>query len=151
MLRIVEVGVGCGAISVALDLARENATRHGVVDRVTLLEGYILKTVPGAIDILVSNPPYIPSTELPNLAREIINHEPRVALDGGPDGMSVIDQLIEQAKDHLSPGAAMFIEIGWDQGEVAISHARHLWPEAQACITPDLAGLRSPVGVTQPV
>ena len=71
--------------------------------------------------------------------------------------MSIIDRLIEQAKDNLSPSGAIFIEIGWDQGEVAISHAQHLWPDAQASITPDLAGmdriltLRSPVGITQPV
>ena len=159
-LNIVDVGTGCGAIAIALahhlpqatviatdispdalQLACENAARHDVQDRVTLLHADLLISVPQPIDILVSNPPYIPSADIPNLAREIANHEPRLALDGGPDGMSVIDRLIEQAKDNLSPSGAMFIEIGWDQGEVAISHARHLWPDAQASITPDLAGL----------
>ncbi len=175
-LNIVDVGTGCGAIAItlahhlpqatviatdispdALQLACENAARHDVQDRVTLLHADLLSPLPRPIDILVSNPPYIPSPEIPSLAREITNHEPRLALDGGPDGMAVIERLIEQAKDNLNPGGAIFIEIGWDQGEAAMSQAKHLCPEAQASITPDLAGLdrvltlRSPVGVTQPV
>ena len=175
-LTIVDAGTGCGAIAialvhhlpqatviatdispVALQLAYENAARHDVQDRVTLLHGDLFAHLPRPIDIVVSNPPYIPSTELPNLAREITDHEPGLALDGGPDGMAVIRRLIQQAKDNLSLGGAMFIEIGWDQGRQALSRARHLWPEAQASITPDLAGLdrvltlRSPIRAAQPV
>ena len=175
-LNVVDVGTGCGAIAVtlavhlpkatitatdlspeALELAAENVAIHHVQDRVTLLQGDLLAPVSRPIDILVSNPPYIPSTEIPNLAKEIINHEPRLALDGGPDGMAVIGHLVEQAKDKLRLGGAMFIEIGWDQGRRALAHARHLWPYSQASITPDLADLDrvltllSPVGVTQPV
>ena len=175
-LNIVDVGTGCGAIAVALatclptasiiatdishnalQLAYENAARHGVQNRINLLQGDLLAPLPRPIDILVSNPPYIPSPEIPNLAREITKHEPRLALDGGPDGMSVIDRLIEQAKDKLTPGGAMLIEIGWNQGDAAISHARRLWPDSKASITPDLAGLdriltlRSPIGAAQPV
>ena len=69
--------------------------------------------------------------------------------------MAVIERLIEQAKDKLTPGGAMFIEIGWDQGQRVMAHARNLWPDSKASITPDLAGLdriltlRSPV--TAPV
>ena len=175
-LTIVDVGTGCGAIAIALAvyipaatifatdlsvdalaLARENIIRHGVEDRVVLLGGDLLASVAQLVDILVSNPPYIPSTEVPNLAREISDHEPRMALDGGPDGIAVIEPLIQQAKDKLSPGGAMFIEIGWDQGQRALACSRDLWPDFEISITPDLAGLdrvlslRSPAGVAQPV
>ena len=159
-LTIVDVGTGCGAIAIAiathlpgasiiatdispdaLALARENTTRHSVEDRVTLLHGDLLSLLPQPVDILVSNLPYIPSTELPYLAREITNHEPRLALDGGPDGMAVIRRIIQQAKDNLSLDGATFIEIGWDQGQRVMAHAQNLWPNSQASITPDLAGL----------
>ena len=169
-LTIVDVGTGCGAIAIALathlpwakifatdistdalQLARENAARHDVQTRVTLLHGDLLAPLPPSIEILVSNLPYIPSTELPNLAREIACHEPRLALDGGPDGMAAIHRLIEQAKDKLNPGGAMFVEIGWDQGKRIMAHTRHLWPEAKASITPDLSGLDRILTIKPPV
>ncbi len=174
-LNIADVGVGCGAISIALavnlprakivatdispaalKLASENISRHRVEDRVTLLEGDLLQPVSGPIDILVSNPPYIPSAQLDALPREIRDHEPRVALDGGEDGMAVIERLIRQAKNKLRPGGAMFIEISWDLGKQALARSRELWPDSEVSITPDLAGLdrvltlRSPIGATQP-
>ena len=173
-LNTTEVGVGCGAISIALavhlpgarvvatdispaalKLANENVSRHRVDDRVTLLEGDLLQPVSGPIDILVSNPPYIPSAQLDALPREIRDHEPRIALDGGPDGMAAIEQLIIQARDKLSPGGAMFVEIGWDLGKLALACSLELWPESEVSISPDLAGLdrvltlRSPIGAAQ--
>ena len=175
-LNIIDVGTGCGAIAVALakhlptatifstdlshdalELARENLALHNLEDRVVMLHGDLLALNLPPIDILVSNPPYIPSPEISTLAPEIRDHEPRLALDGGPDGLSIIERLVEQARDKLSPGGAMFIEIGWDQGESAASRARHFWPDAQASITPDLAGLDrvltllSPIAAAQPV
>ena len=174
-INIAEVGVGCGAIAIALavnltgarvvatdispaalKLASENVSRHCVEDRVTLVEGDLLQDVSGPIDILVSNPPYIPSAHLATLPREIRDHEPRVALDGGENGITVIEQLIRQAKDKLRPGGAMFVEIGWDLGERALARSLELWPESEVSITPDLAGLdrvltlRSPIGAAQP-
>ena len=175
-LNIAEVGVGCGAIAIALavnlsgarvvatdispaalKLASENVSRHRVEDRVTLLEGDLLQPVSGPIDILVSNPPYIPSSQVDILPREIRDHEPRVALDGGEHGMILIERLICQAKDKLRPGGAMFVEIGWDLGDRALARSLELWPESEVSITPDLAGLdrvltlRSPIGAAQPV
>ena len=174
-LNIAEVGVGCGAIAIALavnlsgarivatdispaalKLASENVSRHGVEDRITLLEGDMLQPVSGPIDILVSNPPYIPSSQVDILPREIRDHEPRVALDGGEHGMTVIERLIRQAKRKLKPGGAMFVEIGWDLGDRVLAQAQGLWPESEVSITPDLAGLdrvltlRSPIGAAQP-
>ena len=174
-LNITEVGVGCGAIAIALavnlsrarivatdispaalKLASENVSSHGVEDRVTLLEGDLLQPVSGPIDILVSNPPYIPSAQLAALPREIRDHEPRVALDGGENGMVLIERLICQAKEKLRPGGAMFVEIGWDLGDRVLARSFELWPESEVSITPDLAGLdriltlRSPIGAAQP-
>ena len=174
-LTIAEVGVGCGAITIALavnlsgarlvatdispaalELASENVSSHGVEDRVTLLEGDLLQPVSGPIDILVSNPPYIPSAQLAALPREIRDHEPRVALDGGENGIVLIERLICQAKDKLRPGGAMFVEIGWDLGDRALARSLELWPESEVSITPDLAGLdrvltlRSPIGAAHP-
>ena len=168
--------MGCGAISIALavhlpwarieatdiapaalKLANENVSKHRVEDRVTLLEGDLLQPVSGPIDILVSNPPYIASTQLAALPMEIRDHEPRVALDGGDDGMAIIERLIRQAKNKLRPGGAMFIEIGWDLGKQALARSRELWPDSEVSITPDLAGLdrvltlRSPIGAVQPI
>ena len=173
--KIADVGVGSGTIAItlavnlpgarvvatdispsALNLASENVSRHGVEDRVTLLDGDLLQPVSGPIDILVSNPPYISSAQLATLPREIRGHEPRVALDGGDDGMAAIERLICQAKDKLRPGGAMFVEIGWDLGERALVRSLELWPESEVSITPDLAGidrvltLRSPIGAAQP-
>ena len=174
-LSIAEVGVGCGAIAialavnlsgarvvatdispVALELASENVSRHCVEDRVTLLNGDLLDAVSGPINILVSNPPYIPSAQLAALPREIRDHEPRVALDGGENGMVLIERLICQAKEKLRPGGAMFVEIGWDLGDRVLARSFELWPESEVSITPDLAGLdriltlRSPIGAAQP-
>ena len=174
-LNIADVGVGCGAIAIALavnlpgarvvatdispaalKLASENVSRHRVEDRVTLLNGDLLDSVSGPIDILVSNPPYISSAQLATLPREIRDHEPRGALDGGANGMAVIEQLIRQAKDKLRPGGAMFVEIGWDLGKRALARSLELWPESEVSITPDLAGLDrvltlcSPIGAAQP-
>ena len=174
-LNIAEVGVGCGAIAIALavnlsgarvlatdispaalKLASENLSMHRVEDRVTLLEGDLLQPVSGPIDILVSNPPYISSAQIAALPREIRDHEPRVALDGGEHGMTVIERLIRRAKEKLRPGGAMFVEIGWDLRERAKARSLELWPESEVSITPDLAGLdrvltlRSPIGAAQP-
>ena len=175
-LTIVDVGTGCGAIAIALSvymtaatifatdlsadalaLAGENVARHGVQDRVILLQGDLLAPIPSPIDILVSNPPYISSSEISNLAREITGHEPLLALDGGPCGMTVIERLLKQAKSKLSPGGAMFVEIGWDQGQRALACSRDLWPDSEAVITSDLAGLdrvltiKPPIPAAQPV
>ncbi len=136
---VVEVGCGSGVIAVslaleipaaevwatdldarAIDLARHNARRHGVERRVHLCHGELLRPLPdrlrGAVDLLVSNPPYIPHRDLAGLPIEV-QHDPPAALDGGPDGLVVLRALAEAAGAWLRPGGWLALEIGADQGE----------------------------------
>ena len=134
--RILEIGTGSGAIAVslakecpraevwatdvsgpALDVARQNARRHGVERRVHWLRGDLLAPVrglPGGFDVLVSNPPYIPRGEIPCLQREVRDWEPALALDGGIDGMDFYRRVVRDGVRHLRDGGLMAVEIGAD-------------------------------------
>jgi release factor glutamine methyltransferase len=164
---VVDVGTGSGCIAVALAVhlpdaiiyaidispaalavAQRNAERHGVVEQVHLLAGDVLSPRPGPVDLIVSNPPYIPSGQCASLPASIRDHEPRLALDGGPDGMAIIQQLLVQAPAVLRQpepergrfGGGLLIEIGADQREAATQLARTFLPQAAVRVHPDLAG-----------
>jgi release factor glutamine methyltransferase len=158
-LSLADVGTGSGCIAIALavhapqarimaldlspdalDVARANAGRHGVADRITFLQSDLLAALPKAVDLIVANPPYIAADEWPGLPREVREHEPQLALDGGPDGLDVIRRLLEQAPARLRPGGALLVEIGAGQGAAATRLARQLYPSADVAIQPDLAG-----------
>jgi release factor glutamine methyltransferase len=133
---IVDVGTGSGCIAVslalslpqaeiygtdcssaALQVARENLVRHGVADRVTLLEGDLLEpletcSVQGRLTAILSNPPYIPEDELDRLQPEVRLFEPRLALAGGPDGLAIHRRLISAAVRLLTPGGILAMEVG---------------------------------------
>ncbi len=96
----------------ALGLARENATRLGLADRVSFVESDLLAAVTGTFDLIVANLPYIARGEIPALAREV-RHDPLNALDGGPDGLDLFRRFFPQATDHLRGRLAL--EIGHDQ------------------------------------
>lgn len=101
------------ASAAALAVARENATRCIVADRIRFILGDRLASVSGlAFDLLVSNPPYIPSGDWAGLEAEVQVHEPRLALDGGPDGLEVIRHLAEHAADVLQPNGRIMLEFG---------------------------------------
>lgn len=141
---IAEVGCGSGAVIVslaralgearfyaidasreALGVARQNARRHEVADRILFLRGDLLrplrgKRLGGALDQVVSNPPYIPRGEIPNLARDIRLYEPHRALNGGRDGLFFYRRLIPQALDFLRPGGWLILEMGGDQGSAIL-------------------------------
>ena len=164
---VVDVGTGSGCIAVALAahlpdaiiyaidistaalaVAHRNAERYGVAERVPLLVGDVLSPRPSPIDLIVSNPPYIPSGECASLPASIRGHEPRLALDGGSDGMAIIQRLLIQAPAVLrngepeegEAGGGLLIEIGADQGEAASQLARTFFPQAAVRVHPDLAG-----------
>ena len=130
-LRIADVGTGSGILAIcagqiasaqitatdvspaALEVARANALEHQVADRIQFVLGDLLAEVPQQqrFDYIVSNPPYVSRDELAQLARDVKDHEPRIALDGGPDGMSVITRLVDEAAQRLEPGGWLLCEI----------------------------------------
>jgi release factor glutamine methyltransferase len=133
-LRIIDIGAGSGAIGVALAtelpdarvtatdisgralaVARQNAERHAVADRMEFLEGDLFAASKGTFDVVVSNPPYIPDAVYPLLPEGIRAYEPRAALLAGPDGTDFHREIIGQGAGRLKPGGRMFLEIGEGQ------------------------------------
>ena len=136
---IADIGTGTGCVAVALahrlpkarivavdispealETARGNATSLGVADRVDFRLGDLLAPLAGLRpDLIVSNPPYIPTKDIAGLDPGVRDHEPTLALDGGPDGLRVIERLAEQALSLLAPGGKLLVEIGAGQEEGA--------------------------------
>lgn len=156
-LTIADVGAGSGAIAIALayhlpgaivyaidtaplELARENARRHNVAN-IIFLQGNLLEPLPEPVDMIAANLPYVPTPVWETLPPEIRDHEPRPALDGGPDGLVLIRGLLQQAPSYLRPNGLLVLEIGSDQGERVQRLAREAFPGADVQIKPDLAGL----------
>ena len=103
----------------AIAIARENASFHQVADRVEILESDLFAAIPAnaRFDLIVGNPPYIPSVEIDQLDAEVAKHEPRLALDGGPDGLSILRRIIEQAVQFAVPGGLLLLEFTPEQAE----------------------------------
>ena len=111
------VFVGLDISAEALSLAKENAAYTGLEGRVLFAESDGCGEFdPASVDVLVSNPPYIPSHVVDGLEPHIRDHEPRLALDGGPDGLAVYRALLLDAVMVLKPGGGVFLEIGDEQG-----------------------------------
>jgi release factor glutamine methyltransferase len=98
----------------ALALARENAARHGLAERIRFLEGNGFAAVPAGsqFDLIISNPPYIPSAEIATLQPEVRDHDPSTALDGGPEGLDYYMSLAAEAARFLKPGGRLMLELG---------------------------------------
>jgi release factor glutamine methyltransferase len=156
---VADVGVGAGTIAVALThrltearviaidisrralaLASRNAERHGVAGRIEFVHGDMLAPLTRPVEIIAANLPYVTSEQWEQAPREIREHEPRMALDGGPDGLRLIRKLLRQAPGNLAPNGAIFAEIGDWQGPEAEFLARRAFPSANVDIAPDLAG-----------
>lgn len=101
----------------ALDLARDNAELNGVLDRVRFVESDWFSNLDGTFDLIAANPPYVPETALPTLPKEIRDHEPKVALDGGPDGLEQIVRICRQVHSRLSHEGLILMEVGHDQSQ----------------------------------
>ncbi len=123
----------------ALQVAHHNAERYGVLDRVRLVQTYLLEGISDPLDLVCANLPYIPTARLSCL--EVARYEPRSALDGGPDGLSLIGELLGRLPPALAPGSLALFEIEAGQGESAAALARQAFPRAVVSVLPDLAGL----------
>ncbi|MDQ2860088.1 MAG: peptide chain release factor N(5)-glutamine methyltransferase [Pseudomonadota bacterium] len=138
--RPLAIGLGVDVSEAALAVARENAANLGLATRVTLLRAdWTRGLAADSFDLVVSNPPYVATGELARLAPEVRDHEPRLALDGGPDGLTAIRDLAPQVLRVLRPGGAFAVEIGAGQRAAV----EDLFREAggrDVWTTPDLGG-----------
>lgn len=159
--RILDLGTGTGCIPIsllteysdvtavavdlsasALEMARFNANRHGVGARFTTLEGSWFDPLPpGArFDLITSNPPYIETAEIATLMPEVREHDPRLALDGGPDGLEAYRAIAAEAALFLKPAGVLLLEIGSGQGS-AVSDILVGAHFREVEVLQDLAGL----------
>ncbi len=185
-LRIADVGTGSGCIAVALakefphaqivatdispaalEIAKRNAARHNLAERIKFAEADLLQfafrqspianrqpqtrhspldtshsvSSQNLLHLIVSNPPYIADAEAPTLQREVREHEPKIALFAGPTGLEIYARLIEQAESRLAPGGSLILELGYGAAERVhkMIEARAAWHHIT--ITNDLAGI----------
>ena len=137
--RVLDIGTGSGAIVIALtnefeeifavatdisqealQVAKENARKVGVGQRIRFVRGDLLHPfrplTDGVFDLILSNPPYVCRSDIEELTREVKDHEPRVALDGGEDGLDFYRQMSRQVPSYLRKGGWLLVEIGQGQG-----------------------------------
>jgi release factor glutamine methyltransferase len=135
-------GVGTDISGAALKLAAANADRLGVADRASFVASNWLDGVEGSFDLILSNPPYIASAQITSLAREVAVHDPRLALDGGPDGLDAYRRIAARAGQVLAPTGRILLEIGADQAEAGarIFCGAGLGLDGEGAVGRDLAG-----------
>ena len=159
-LAVIDVGTGSGCIVVtlaceypraryiatdiseaALAIARTNAERHGVADRIDFVCAPYIGAGPGPFNIVVTNPPYVAAVDRASLAPEVVDHEPAVALFGGEDGLHAIREIVRQASTVLDEDGSLLMEIGYghlDEVAAVVSDTEHL---ALVRTRPDLQGI----------
>ena len=133
-------GSGCDLSENALEVAAQNAVLHNVTKCLELSRGDLFSAVSGTFDMIVSNPPYIRSDVIDTLMEEVKDHEPRTALDGGPDGLSFYRRILKGASDHLKKKGWLLVEIGYDQADAVRSMFIKNGYES-VLVRKDLAGL----------
>lgn len=140
-INILDIGSGSGAITlslayyledvhiysvdispIALKVSKENAARLGLESKVTFLKGDLFEPLGkmklyNHFDIIVSNPPYIPTKDILDLQKEVAEYEPKLALDGGIDGLDYYRRIINESSEYIAKNGVMALEIGYDQGE----------------------------------
>ena len=159
-LRVLEIGTGCGAVAIvlakelkeaqivatdisphALSLAQENARCHGVGERIKFVQGDLFPCGEAPFCLIVSNPPYIPTEEVFQLAPEVRDYEPLTALDGGADGLRFFRKIAQEAPSYLVEGGWVLLEMGKGQA----SKVADILKEAgftQIELIPDYSGIK---------
>ncbi len=155
-VTIADIGTGCGAIAIslalnrppakiyatdisatALEVARLNARKHGVADRIGFLLGDMLDPLPEPVDLIVANLPYVRESELPPAT----SFEPLLALNGGPDGLAKIRCLCHRITSKLRPEGGLLLEVGQGQAGAVVTLLHGLFPRAEVEVIPDLSGI----------
>jgi len=147
--RILEIGTGSGCMAIAcalvfpdseivatdispeaLAVAGENRRRHGLEDRLTLLQADLFSGISGRFDLIISNPPYVPEEEIAEFPPEYL-HEPRLALASGQDGLETPARILQHARSHLSATGLLALEVGAGAAalEARFPQLPFLWPE----------------------
>jgi release factor glutamine methyltransferase len=162
--KIADIGTGSGAIAVslavnlpavtvyatdisarALAVAGKNCRRHGVSGRVVLLRGDLLEPLPGPVDLIIANLPYVRAVDLK--AGSLLSYEPALALDGGEDGLDGISIFCRGASSKLRPGGGLMLEVGQGQAENVRELLRKVFPGAVIETGCDLAGIERMVSL----
>ncbi|NMC52844.1 MAG: peptide chain release factor N(5)-glutamine methyltransferase [Chloroflexi bacterium] len=157
-LRAADVGTGSGCIAAALAhhsplmhitavdisrpalrVARQNFLQLNLAGQVSTLQSDLLSSLSGPLDLICANLPYIPSAKLPHL--DVTAHEPSLALDGGPDGLVLVQELLLQARTRMANCFLILLEVEADHGQAAPELARQIFPQANITLLRDLAGL----------
>jgi release factor glutamine methyltransferase len=164
---VLDIGTGSGCIAVtlqkrlpdavvtatdiseaALSVARRNAEKHRAP--IEFLLGSLFVPVAGRrFDLIVSNPPYIPTADIECLDREVRDYDPRAALDGGGDGLDIYRALIPASVEHLNPGGWLLVEIGIGQAKDIVQLFRHTGSFCEPIIALDPGGIERVVGAQQ--
>jgi release factor glutamine methyltransferase len=157
---VADVGTGSGAIPLslarleplaapiyaldisndALDLARENARRLGVAERVTFLQSDLLDALPQPVDTLLANLPYVARQDQAELAVDVRRYEPEIALYGDEDGLALLRRFFAQAPRFLTSNATIGVEFGYNQRTAVEALARLAFPNGRISVGADYAG-----------